>query len=60
MDSDSFKKFFSSTMGIVAAVLILTLGLCVCCLVLAAAGQQIEKSKTPTGLIAPAAIEASF
>ena len=51
MDSDSFKKFFSSTMGIIAAVSVLIIILCLCCIVLAAIGQN---SETPASYAAPA------
>lgn len=53
MDSDSFKKFFGSTMGIVIAVLVLCFGLCACCLLFAAIGNSLEKP-TPTSYAAPA------
>jgi len=51
MDSDSFKKYFSSSMGIIAAVSVLLIILCLCCIVLAAIGQN---SETPTTYAAPA------
>lgn len=41
MDSD-FKKFFSGTMGIVAAVLILLAGVCLCCMIFYAIGLSQE------------------
>lgn len=56
MDSD-FKKFFSSTMGIITAVFLVILVLCACCLIFAAIGQATQKK--PIGLTAPAGIEAS-
>jgi len=43
MDTD-FKKFFSSTMGIVTAVLILFAGLCLCCMILYAVGLSQERA----------------
>lgn len=46
MDSD-FKKFFSSTMGIIAAVTIFLVLLCLCCLILGAIGQNMEPTPTP-------------
>jgi hypothetical protein len=37
MNTD-FKKFFSSTMGIVVAILALLAGVCLCCMILYAVG----------------------
>ena len=45
--NQDFKKFFSSTMGIVAAVGLVLLALCVCCLLLAAIGKAYPPG-TPT------------
>lgn len=42
MDSNSFKTFFSSTMGIVTAFLILLAGICLCCMVFYAIGLSQE------------------
>jgi hypothetical protein len=44
MESDSFKKYFSGTMGIVAAALILLAGVCLCCMILYAIGLSQEQS----------------
>lgn len=52
---DSFKTFFGSTMGIVAAILILLFGICLCCLVFYAIGLN-EVERTPISLVAPAAV----
>lgn len=46
MDSD-FKRFFSSTLGIIAAVAIVIVILCLCCVILAAIGKAYPPP-TPT------------
>jgi len=43
MDTD-FKKFFSSTMGIITAVLIMLAGVCLCCMFFYAIGLSQEQS----------------
>jgi hypothetical protein len=52
MNSD-FKKFFSSTMGIVAAIGIVIVIGCACCLILSAIGKAYPP---PTPTATPAAV----
>lgn len=48
MDTDSFRKFFGSTMGIIVAILAFFLVLCLLCLMCSAFGHLV-KPDSPTG-----------
>lgn len=55
MNSD-FKKFFSSTLGIVAAILVVLAMCCLCLLALSVIGQMSE----PQSFIVPLVVTASM
>lgn len=44
--SSDFKKFFSGTMGIVTAILVLLAGVCLCCMIFYAIGLSQEGQPT--------------
>lgn len=51
MDSD-FRKFFSSTLGVLTAVGLVVLVLCLCCLILAAIGKAYPPpTPTPAAMV---------